>query len=249
MTIVDVTNKSAPVQLSRTGYPNDGYVHQGWLTADQTYFIHDDELDEAFFGHNTRTYVWDVSDLDNPIQTGFHEHGGGNIDHNLYVADGIAYLSNYSQGLRVMEVTDAATAQLTQVGYFDTFPENDGTNFSGSWSNYPFLPSGIILVSDTTRGFFILQRSTGSPLGCESLERFQTRCRRNGKLQFRVVLEDSSFEGETVSFLIDGTTQFDSTVVGDKARGQLPVAPGSQHTISVIDPVGCFPDQIVTCSE
>ena len=33
LTIVDVTDKSAPVQISRTGYEGSGYTHQGWLTA------------------------------------------------------------------------------------------------------------------------------------------------------------------------------------------------------------------------
>jgi hypothetical protein len=35
LTIVDVTNKSAPLQLSRTPYAGSGYTHQGWLTGDQ----------------------------------------------------------------------------------------------------------------------------------------------------------------------------------------------------------------------
>ena len=43
-----------------------GYTHQGWLTDDQRYFLMDDELDEQNFGHNTRTRIWDVRDLDAP---------------------------------------------------------------------------------------------------------------------------------------------------------------------------------------
>ncbi|MDP8988437.1 MAG: choice-of-anchor B family protein, partial [Actinomycetota bacterium] len=67
VTIVDVTDKSRPVQLSRTGYAGSAYTHQGWLTEDRRYFLLDDELDEQNFAHNTRTRVWDVSDLDKPI--------------------------------------------------------------------------------------------------------------------------------------------------------------------------------------
>src|ERR1051325_4173698 len=43
--IVDVTNKSAPLQLSRTTYAGVGYTHQGWLTPDQRTFLLNDELD------------------------------------------------------------------------------------------------------------------------------------------------------------------------------------------------------------
>ena len=60
MTIVDVTNKASPVQLSRTGYVGVGYTHQSWLSADRRYMLVDDELDEQNSGNNTHTYVWDV---------------------------------------------------------------------------------------------------------------------------------------------------------------------------------------------
>ncbi|HEV7891950.1 MAG TPA: choice-of-anchor B family protein, partial [Pyrinomonadaceae bacterium] len=59
LTIVDVTNKSAPLQLSRTTYAGVGYTHQGWLTGDQRSFLINDELDEQnqHLAKN-RTYVW-----------------------------------------------------------------------------------------------------------------------------------------------------------------------------------------------
>ncbi|MEZ5331773.1 MAG: choice-of-anchor B family protein [Thermoanaerobaculia bacterium] len=46
VTVVDVTSKVSPSQLSRTPYSGSGYTHQGWLTPDQRYYIQDDELDE-----------------------------------------------------------------------------------------------------------------------------------------------------------------------------------------------------------
>ena len=64
LTIVDVTDKTSPSQISRTSYfaaGETGYVHQGWLTPDQAFFLQDDELDERNQGHTTRTYVWNVS--------------------------------------------------------------------------------------------------------------------------------------------------------------------------------------------
>jgi choice-of-anchor B domain-containing protein len=39
VTIVDVTNKANPIQLSRTGYPNAEYTHQGWLSEDHRYYF------------------------------------------------------------------------------------------------------------------------------------------------------------------------------------------------------------------
>jgi hypothetical protein len=43
VTIVDVTNKTAPVQLSRTAYEMilfNVYTHQGWLTEDHNHFMY-----------------------------------------------------------------------------------------------------------------------------------------------------------------------------------------------------------------
>jgi choice-of-anchor B domain-containing protein len=237
VTIVDVTVKGAPVQLSRTGYSNHGYVHQGWLTADQAYFIHDDELDELFFG------------LDNPTLGGFHEHDGGNIDHNQYVTGGHAYQSNYTQGLRIMEVTDPASATLTQVGYFDTFPENDGSGFSGSWSNYPFFDSGIVLISDTSRGLFIVRPNLGGGSGipCGDFDRFQARCQPNGRVQYRVIMNDGTHNGESVTFQVDGSIDDTSTINNGRATGQQSGLSLGAHTIELVDPAGCFQERVVTC--
>jgi hypothetical protein len=55
VTIVDVTDKFAPVMLSRTGYEGSAYTHQGWLTEDSRRFLVGDELDELRSGDNTKT--------------------------------------------------------------------------------------------------------------------------------------------------------------------------------------------------
>jgi choice-of-anchor B domain-containing protein len=249
VTIVDVTDKANPAQLARVGYANDGYIHQGWLTPDQTYFVQDDELDEVFFGHNTRTYVWDVSDLDNPTLNGFYQHAGGNIDHNQYISGGYTYQSNYTQGLRIMEVTDPATASLTPAAFFDSYPENDGASFNGSWSNYPFFDSGIVVISDITRGLFIVRPNlAGGGIPCEDIDRFQVRCQSGGRVQYRSLMSDGSHNGETVTFQIDGGSDHTITITNGKAQGQQAGFALGQHTVSLSDPAGCFPDKIVTCN-
>jgi len=66
LTIVDVTVKANPVELSRVGYSSAAYSHQGWLTDDRGYFLMGDELDELRSGVRTTTLIWDVSDLTAP---------------------------------------------------------------------------------------------------------------------------------------------------------------------------------------
>lgn len=157
VTIVDVQDKTAPVMLSRTGYAGSGYTHQGWLTADRRYLLVNDELDEQNFGHNTRTYVWDVNDLTAPVLAFAYTGPVAAIDHNLYIHEGYAYESNYRSGLRILDLSDIDNDVLTEVAYFDTYPASDDANYGGTWSNYPYYASGLVGISDMNRGLFIVE--------------------------------------------------------------------------------------------
>jgi choice-of-anchor B domain-containing protein len=166
LTIVDVTDKSAPRLVSRTGYEGAGYTHQGWLTEDQAYFLLDDELDEVDFHHATRTRIWDVSDLDAPALLGAHDAATTSIDHNQYVVGSHVFQANYTSGLRVLRMGDLARLELAEVAFFDTVPEHDDPQFQGAWNNYPFFESGIVLVSDIERGLFVLEPDLGAMPEC-----------------------------------------------------------------------------------
>lgn len=158
VTITDVTDKSNPVTLSRVFYDNDGYSHQGWLTEDQGYFIHGDELDEAFNGINTTTRIWDVRDLENPELIGTHDNGTGSIDHNLYTKGDRVFASNYTSGLRILDSSNVADGKLSEVGFFDVYPENNNATFEGgSWSNYPYFDQNLVAVGSMERGLFLLK--------------------------------------------------------------------------------------------
>ncbi|MCL7984421.1 MAG: choice-of-anchor B family protein [marine benthic group bacterium] len=162
--IADVTDKKAPRSISVASYPNVGYTHQGWLTEDHQYFYINDELDEINGSvEGTRTLVWDVTDLDDPILV--REHFGTNAasDHNLYVRGDRMYQSNYVSGLRVLDISDPENP--VEVGYFDTVPFGENVpGFDGSWSNYPYFESGVIVVTSMREGLFVLKRREGRPV-------------------------------------------------------------------------------------
>jgi choice-of-anchor B domain-containing protein len=161
-TIVDVNDKSDPTMLSRTGYAGSSYTHQGWATEDHQYYLMDDELDENNSGHNTRTYIWNIQDLNAPVFMGYFQSSIAAIDHNVYIKGNKAYQSNYSGGLRVLDITGIATASLSEVGYFDCYPANNNTSFNGTWSNYPYFPSGNIVISTFNEGLFVVSESAPS---------------------------------------------------------------------------------------
>ena len=167
LTIVDATDKLEQVQLSRTGYGGSAYTHQGWLTEDQRFFLVNDEGDEQAFRHRTRTWIWDVSDLDAPVLLGNYDGPTPSIDHNLYVRGNLVYESNYRSGLRVLDASDIAQGALRELGFFDIFPSDDNPNFNGAWTSYPFFSSGAVVVNGIEQGLFVV-RPRMTPSGLRS---------------------------------------------------------------------------------
>jgi hypothetical protein len=160
--IVDVTDKQNPAILAQAVYPDPAYAHQGWLTEDHRYFIANDEIDENRYGHNTRTLVFDVTDLDAPEFLDAYFHPTASIDHNLYVKGEFAFQSNYTSGLRIVGLGDGnGPPSLEEVAFFDTYPNNDAVTYNGAWSNYPYFESGIVIVSDQSGGLFVLDPQLG----------------------------------------------------------------------------------------
>lgn len=158
LSIVDVTDKANPIDISNGFYSNTVYAHQAWLTEDKHYLILGDEIDEETHGLNTRTIVFDVSDLDNPEVAFYYEAQNiPAIDHNGYVVGDKFYLSSYRAGLRVFDISNIENETMVQTKYFDTYPADNDANYDGAWSVYPFFASGNIVISDINRGLFIVR--------------------------------------------------------------------------------------------
>ena len=154
LSIADVTDKENPTLIASVSYPEVGYAHQGWLTKDQEYFLMNDEFDERGLGY-TRTIIWDIDVLDDPIFMRPFENPVGSTDHNLYIRNGYAFQANYRSGLRIIDIEDIHAPQ--EIGFFDTVPDNDSPGFLGAWSAYPFFDSNTIIVSSIHEGLFVLQ--------------------------------------------------------------------------------------------
>ncbi|MCY4673862.1 MAG: choice-of-anchor B family protein [Bacteroidetes bacterium] len=159
LSIADVTDKDNPVALSIAQYPNVAYTHQGWLTEDHRYFYLNDEGDEASeLVEATRTLIFDISDLEDPVLAGEYLGPSSAIDHNLYIRGDIMYQTNYVEGLRLVDISDPENP--IEVGHFDTVPygPNDNSPVLGAWSNYPYFKSGTIVVTSGREGVFFLKR-------------------------------------------------------------------------------------------
>ena len=154
LSIADVTDKDAPVALAAEDYPSVVYAHQGWLTEDHRYFYMNDEGDEPQgLVEGTRTLVWDVADLDEPILVKEYIAQTPDTDHNLYIVGDLMYQSNYGAGLRILDISNPVDP--VEIAYFDTTPYEGGA----SWSNYPYFESGIVVVTSTGDGLFLVRNT------------------------------------------------------------------------------------------
>ncbi len=153
ISIADVTDADNPVGISRGTYPSASYVHQGWLTEDQRYFIQNDELDERVFDERTHTYIWDLTDLEDPVLLVDFTSDAVSTDHNLYVRGTLAYQANYASGLRIMDISDPANPFMA--GYFDTRPDDHAVNFNGAWTAWPFPSDDLVIISSRGEGLFV----------------------------------------------------------------------------------------------
>jgi choice-of-anchor B domain-containing protein len=182
LTIYDVTDKANSTIVSITSYEGAAYTHQGWLLDPnwQQFLLMDDEYDEfdqtaPAADQYPVTYIWDISSLAAPKQTGLYKGTVVSVDHNQYIKDGRVYQSNYNAGLRVYDVSsipeDPTGDSVCEIAYFDVRPEDDSlpgggeATFFGTWSSYAMFDSGFIFINTIERGAFLV-KMTNRNLRC-----------------------------------------------------------------------------------
>ena len=70
-------------------------------------------------------------------------------------------MASYRAGMRVLDISNIGSEnnQLTEIGYFDSYPANNETAFNGAWSVFPYFTSGNIIINDIERGLFVVRKS------------------------------------------------------------------------------------------
>jgi choice-of-anchor B domain-containing protein len=146
--IVDASDRTAPVLLSTTVSPNN-FTHAIWPTDNGSYAFVTDEVSGAYIT------AYDISDPLSIVEIDRTQHspGQGVVPHNVHVRGDYLITSYYSDGVTIHDVTFPDNMIL--VGRYDTYP-GQTTGFNGCWGVYPYLPSSNILAADISEGLFII---------------------------------------------------------------------------------------------
>eukprot|EP00579_Thalassiosira_antarctica_P033091 CAMPEP_0202000898 /NCGR_PEP_ID=MMETSP0905-20130828/7147_1 /ASSEMBLY_ACC=CAM_ASM_000554 /TAXON_ID=420261 /ORGANISM="Thalassiosira antarctica, Strain CCMP982" /LENGTH=787 /DNA_ID=CAMNT_0048557497 /DNA_START=44 /DNA_END=2407 /DNA_ORIENTATION=+ len=215
--IYDITNVDAnwsvntvPPQIGAgTPVVSGIYAHECWLSEDNRYLFQFDE------NNAEDIIVHDVSDLANPVTITifqYSEQGSRNaLPHNGQVRGNYLYAAYYEAGLRVFDISNPHLP--VEVGKVETHrdPDGDGNydngiidTYEGAWNNYPFLPSGNILVNDMIQGLFIVRADSpyDAPIIAPTVSA-QRDASDNVSLNWNAV-QDA--RGYSVERSLDGTT-------------------------------------------
>ncbi len=148
--IYDVTDKQNITLLATQQTPKELYpITLGLTMLGDVVFTTDEKK-------NAPVAAYDISDLNDiieldqfrPVET----LGENVIPHNVHVWEDWLIISYYTDG---GIIADASRPEnIIEVGNWDTFLGGNG-GFKGVWGAYPFLPSGLVLLTDIKKGLFV----------------------------------------------------------------------------------------------
>lgn len=158
--ILDVADPKHPTILSEYTETVTGGVHNTFLVGDLIYLVNDGTRD---------MHIVDVSDRENPREVGrWGLENESRVLHDVFVKDGIAYLSYWDDGLVILDLGGAGKGGTPTEPAFVSrvyYPEGN-THVAWRWRDYvfvgdeifpagwdptvPFAPTGYIHVYDVS---------------------------------------------------------------------------------------------------
>lgn len=145
--ILDFTDPTTPTETSSWTYPG-GFTHNAWPdSTGQVLYVTDEVNGEPL-------KVFDISDPQAPVLIGGHTSNPRAIVHNAHVKGRELYLSNYTEGIRALDLSDPR--HPAEFAFADSWPGASG-NYFGVWEVCPYFPSGIVIASDMQTGLYVYQ--------------------------------------------------------------------------------------------
>ncbi len=149
--IYDVSDKTNPTLIARVVIDSPTYVHNVWVDETGSIAMTTEEVPEK------TVKIWDISDPTNIVLLGEYL-GANNLAHNVVIKRDRAYISHYSYGVVVLDISNPMNPM--ELANYDTYPQSDAPEFSGCWGVYPFVNDSLIYASNLDGKLFILKYDT-----------------------------------------------------------------------------------------
>ena len=157
ISVISAVNKDALTNVASWVNNPNPFPHNIALTTDKKYAFTTDETSSP----NGKLKVWNIQDLQNVTYVTSWQPTGIStaIVHNVEVYGDYAIIAHYSAGIRIVDISNPTTP--TEVAWYDTYLNNNSSNFNGCWGVYKF-PSGKIIASDRQKGLFVIKTTIGA---------------------------------------------------------------------------------------
>lgn len=178
--IIDVVDKANPRLIGSITTPSS-FTHNVWLSDNGKTAFTTDEVSGAYIT------AYDVSNPSTPFERDRIRTRNTTdvIPHNTHVLRDFLVTSYYTSGVSIVDGSNPDN--MVEVGYFDCSPNFSGNGFFGNWGAYPFLPSGLLLLTDMQEGLFVLRPNYQR---ASYLEVFLNDCNGNRISQANVILNN-----------------------------------------------------------
>ncbi len=155
--IYDITNAAVPVLLGGAE-TDEKFTHTVWPSEDGNYVF---ATDEKINGHLT---IWDVADPTSISKVADYQPNKDAIVHNAEIVGDIAYISHYTEGVKILDVSDPT--QPHEIDGYDMFegpdfdededPDFPGlSRFKGAWGVDADFPR--VYVSTIESGLWVFE--------------------------------------------------------------------------------------------
>ncbi len=143
--VLDFTNPAAPTQIHSWTYAG-AFSHNAWPSGDgNTLYVTDETGGEPL-------KIFDITTLTSPVLKNGITSNPKAIVHNAHVMGSELYLSNYTEGIRVLDIADPL--HPAEFASADSYAGLSG-GFFGVWEVCPYFPSGTVIASDMQTGLYV----------------------------------------------------------------------------------------------
>ncbi|MBS1493986.1 MAG: choice-of-anchor B family protein [Bacteroidetes bacterium] len=153
VSIINAANKNNLTNITNWTNGQNPFPHNCAITPGRKFAFVTDETSTP----PGRLKIWNVQDLSNIIlaNTWAPSNIFSNcIIHNVELYGNQLAVAYYTAGVKLLDVSTPSNP--VEMGWYDTYPENNSNEFNGCWGVYMF-PSGKIIASDRTRGLYVLR--------------------------------------------------------------------------------------------